>query len=413
MKANRSYCRRVDLRSSHLYWPLTAPIPKLGSRPGRRLDVDVLIVGAGITGALAAHELTKAGATVAIADSRRAGSGSTPASTALLQYEIDTPLVKLSTLLGKQHAEAAYQASFRALADLKALDRELGRCIELVPRRSLHLAVKQADLRTFRAEAAARSRISIPARVLSRTDLHAQFGLSRPGAILSEHAIEVNPLKLTYQLLRAAKARGAVVLPRTRLDLGSLVERSRPFRISLRSGTRLIAKYIVIATGYETPEEFHEIAQLIELRSTFALATTPVRTAPWPEAALLWDAGDPYFYARAVADGRVLIGGEDEPFTTAAARDKMIGSKSQVLMKTLRTLLPHLRCTAAFRWAGTFAQTKDGLPYIGQHRKWPGVYFALGYGGNGITFSLIAAQIISASICGKSHRSERLFRFDR
>lgn len=375
--------------------------------------MDVLIVGAGITGALVAHELTKAGATVAIADSRRAASGSTPASTALLQYEIDTPLVKLSSMLGRKHAEAAYRASFRALGEFRALNRELGQDIDLIPRRSLHLAVKQSDLRAFRAEAVARSRIGIPVQMLSRSSLREQFGLSRPGAILSQHALEVNPLKLTYRLLRSAQESGAIVLPRARLDLSSLVENVRPFRITLRSGARIAAKHIVVATGYETPEEFKEIANLTELRSTFALATTPVRSEPWPEAALLWDAGDPYFYARTTADGRVLIGGEDEPFTTAAARDKMIGSKSRTLLKNLRTLLPHVRCSAAFRWAGTFAQTKDGLPYIGQHRKWPGVHFALGYGGNGITFSLIAAKIISASICGKAHRSAKLFRFDR
>jgi glycine/D-amino acid oxidase-like deaminating enzyme len=381
--------------------------------PGRRLNVDALIVGSGITGALVAYELAKTGAKVAITDSRLIASGSTPASTALLQYEIDTPLVKLTRMLGKKHAEAAYMASFHALADVRSIGRELGNDVELVPRRSLQLAVKRADYRAFAGEVKARKKIGIPVTLVSRENLRSRFGLDRPGAILNENALEVNPLKLTYRLLRAAEERGAMVLPRTRLDLSSLVEKSRPFRLTLPSGARIVAKHIVIATGYETPEEFAEIASLTELRSTFALATSPVRAEPWPERILLWDAGDPYFYARTTADGRVLAGGEDEPFTSAAARDALIAWKSRTLLKTLRKLIPELKCRAAFRWAGTFAQTKDGLPYIGAHHKWPGVHFALGYGGNGITFSVIASKILAESIAGRVHPLARLFRFDR
>ncbi len=375
--------------------------------------MDALILGAGVTGALAAYQLTKAGASVAIVDSRRPASGSTPASTALLQYEIDTPLVKLSAMLGKKHAEAAYRESFRALADLQSLVHDLGDDVDLAARRSLHLAVKTSDYRGFGAEAKARCAIGIPAKTISRAELRSRFGLERPGAILSENAFEVNPLKLTYRLLRGARDRGAIVLRRTQIDLAALVEKARPFRLILRNGTRVTAEHIVIATGYETPKEFREISLLTELRSTFALATTPARSEPWAERALLWDAGDPYFYVRTTADGRILAGGEDEPFTTASARDALIATKSRRLMRKLRELLPDLNCSADFRWAGTFAQTKDGLPYIGEHEEWRGVHFALGYGGNGITFSLIAANIIAAAVAGRGHPAARLFRFSR
>ena len=47
-----------------------------------------------------------------------------------------------------------------------------------------------------------------------------------------------------------------------------------------------------------------------------------------------------------------------------------------------------------WRWGGTFGETEDGLPYIGTARQFPHGYFALGYGGNGITFSWIAANLL-------------------
>ena len=403
----------MNLRSAQPYWPSTLRRPSFAKKHSRRRGVDVLIIGAGITGALAAYELSKAGAKVAIIDRRPVASGSTPASTALVQYEIDTPLTKLASVLGKRHAGAAYVAAREALRELQRICTDIGDNVDLVSRRSLHLAVKPADVRDFRAEVAARSTIGISTKLLSRAALASRFGFDRPGAILSEEAFEVNPLKLTYHLLRAAQQRGVIIWPRTWIDASCLVESARPFRIAISDGSRLTANRVVIATGYETLEEFAEVAQLTELRSTFALATTPVRAEAWPESMLIWDAGDPYFYARTTVDQRILIGGEDEPYTNAATRDAMIVSKSRRLMGKLRELVPKVRTRAAFRWAGTFAQTEDGLPYIGEHPRWPGVSFALGYGGNGITFSVLAAKIIAAAACGKVHPAAGLFRFDR
>ncbi len=66
-----------------------------------------------------------------------------------------------------------------------------------------------------------------------------------------------------------------------------------------------------------------------------------------------------------------------------------------------------------YRWAGTFGETKDGLAYIGQIRQMPRCYFALGFGGNGITYSAIAAEIIREAMAGRQHSDAHLFRFDR
>ena len=64
-------------------------------------------------------------------------------------------------------------------------------------------------------------------------------------------------------------------------------------------------------------------------------------------------------------------------------------------------------------WCGTFSSTDDGLPYIG---TWPGVdrmFYALGYGGNGITFSMIAAQLIKNKLKGIEDEREDVFSFAR
>jgi glycine/D-amino acid oxidase-like deaminating enzyme len=116
---------------------------------------------------------------------------------------------------------------------------------------------------------------------------------------------------------------------------------------------------------------------------------------------------------RTTDDGRIFIGGEDDRFRNPERRDRLIGKKSERLAKKFREMFPNIAFETAFSWAGTFGETEDGLAYIGEHSDWPNAYFALGYGGNGITFSLLAAEIIRDAIIGGRNDDADLFRFDR
>ena len=82
-------------------------------------------------------------------------------------------------------------------------------------------------------------------------------------------------------------------------------------------------------------------------------------------------------------------------------------------MKKYRRLFPDLPLEVAYAWAGTFGETKDGLAYAGVHPRFPHAYFALGYGGNGITFSVIAAEIIRNYFLDQANPNAKLFRFGR
>ena len=94
-------------------------------------------------------------------------------------------------------------------------------------------------------------------------------------------------------------------------------------------------------------------------------------------------------------------------------RDALISQKTRTLVKKFGRLFPDLQLEVAYAWAGTFGETKDGLAYIGVHPRFPHACFALGYGGNGITFSLIAAEIIRDYFLGRTNRDAHLFRFGR
>jgi glycine/D-amino acid oxidase-like deaminating enzyme len=133
----------------------------------------------------------------------------------------------------------------------------------------------------------------------------------------------------------------------------------------------------------------------------------------WYGNSLIWETAQPYLYLRTTGDRRILIGGKDDAFQDADKRDRVLPLKAKTLERAFNKLFPKIDFKTDFQWAGTFASTKDGLPYIGTIRQHPRTYFALGFGGNGITFSAIAGQMIADMLSGKKNRDAEIFAFDR
>ena len=404
----------MDLRSGCEYWtqkngdlaPHAAPLD-------RDLSAHVVIIGGGITGALAAHYLTEAGVDTVMVDRRSPAAGSTAASTGLLQYEIDKPLVELSALVGPAHAARAYRLGVDALDEFERLTRELGDDCGFARRRSVFLATTPEMAELLAVECRARAAVGLRVEYLSRARLEGAFGFDRPGAILSEDAAEVDPVRMTAALVRCAAGRGLRVFAHTPVE--DYRSDGRAVTLSTAAGYRVRADHVIFATGYETPTFLTDVA--VELKSTYALAARVERRRNLEPAIhdlpLLWETGTPYFYARSDGPDRLIAGGEDDDFADPAARDARIGEKAERVAGKVARLLPHVSFEVDCAWAGTFAETPDGLPYIGPHRQCPGGLFALGYGGNGITFGLIAARLLRDQSLGRPNADAEVFRFDR
>jgi glycine/D-amino acid oxidase-like deaminating enzyme len=88
--------------------------------------------------------------------------------------------------------------------------------------------------------------------------------------------------------------------------------------------------------------------------------------------------------------------------------------EAEELTRDLAALYPVLEdVRPEYAWEGLFATTPDGLPYIGTHRRYPRHLFALGYGGNGMTFGFLAAQILARALTGRPREDDALFAFNR
>ncbi|HEX8325678.1 MAG TPA: FAD-binding oxidoreductase [Tepidisphaeraceae bacterium] len=400
----------MDLRSSETVWAIpTAAFP---TEPlATDIACDVAIIGSGISGALAAHHLTQTpGRSVVMLDARAVSQGSVAASTALLQYEMDTTLTDLIAKVGRRRAERCYRLCLNAIGQFDDLVRDLGDDCGYRRRPSLYLSGDDADAADLYAEWHARRAAGISVQFLDRRRLLADYGIDRSAGLLSRDAAEVDPLRLTRRLLQCAAEQGLTVHGHTK------VNRYEPtpggVTLTTAAGHTVRAGRVIFCTGYETETFLGQ--SYVTLSSTFAVVSEPVDSFDgWRDRCLIWEAQTPYFYCRTTADNRIIIGGEDEPTTDPAERDAMLPAKTAALVRQFRALFPRIPFRPAKSWAGTFAESHDGLPYIGQHPRFPNGTFSLGYGGNGITFALIAARLIRDELNGRPNPDAALFGFDR
>jgi glycine/D-amino acid oxidase-like deaminating enzyme len=389
----------MDLRSGHPYWLIRNGLRHSFAPLTKNVRCDVAVIGAGITGALVAWHLIEAGFDTVVLDQRDAGWGSTAASTALLQYEIDTPLVKLSERLGREHA----------IHKLRDLTSRLPDACGFSLRPSIQIAPNVKSARGMVREFEMRSEHGFDVELLDAPDLKKRFGFDKPAALWSKDAAQVDPYHLTYELLTLGLAEKLRVHDRTRVVDYDLRKRSATLQTDRGAAVR--CKWVVFATGYEVAAILRR--EIVDLRSTFALVSEPVSDPPWQDECLFWEWADPYLYFRVTDDRRIMVGGEDEPFHDADKRDALLGEKTKVLLRKFARYFPRLPLEVAFAWAGTFGETKDGLGYIGQVPEFPSAFFTLGFGGNGIVYSILAAELIRDKLFEVPNPYEGLFDFER
>ncbi len=405
----QSLTHKYDLRTGRSVWQ-TRSLPVIAHRSlTKDAKADVLIIGAGISGALIADALSDAGLTVLIADRRGPILGSTPASTALLQYDIDVPLCRLVQQIGTARAEGIWQRSSLALNALRERQRHLGIQADAINRDSLYLEGTELDEDGLLQEANARRRAGFEVTFLDRRTTKKRFGITSRAGLLSYDQLAVDPRRLAGGFLRAALSRGTqIVAP---VEVTELATTERGVIAATIQGPSIRVRHVVFASGYEFPKSVPQKGHAII--STWAIATKSQPRGLWPERCFLWEASSPYLYIRVGPDDRVICGGEDEKFSDEDTRDSLIEKKSAILEKKLGRLFPRLDPQAEFKWCGSFGTSKTGTPSIGPIPRLKRCYAAIGYGGNGITFSMLAAQILRGMITGVGDSDADLFSFTR
>lgn len=403
-----SVTKKRDLHTDTPLWSLT---PRIGVRSHispRKRYYDVVIVGAGISGALMAHALADGTRSVLVIDRRKPVGGSSLASTAMIQHEIDVPLGELQRMIGKSDAKRVWARSMDAVEKLATKIELLDLSCGFERKRALFLSGDEMGWRALKNETGLRNDAGFDAQFLDAATLRSEYGVDRTGAIRTDCSASANPAQMTAEFLRHSMRSGAELVCGP--EVVDISRKTDEVELVLSTGKVLRCGNAVFCTGYEFLDKVARADHSI--MSTWAIATRPNAPRPeWLEKCLVWEASDPYLYLRATSDGRIVAGGEDEDDPKAHEDQRKLKAKQKTIARKVGVLLGLDIGEIEFAWAGAFGVTPTGLPIIDEVPGMKNVFTVMGYGGNGITFSQIASEIIAAKLSGHQDKDFDLFRF--
>jgi glycine/D-amino acid oxidase-like deaminating enzyme len=400
----------VDLHTNYPYSLIRHGIINTFPSLDRNVSTDVVIAGAGVSGALAAWYLVQKGINCMVVDKRHAGMGSTAASTSLIQYEIDTPLHQLIKKAGYKNAVTSYHLCRQAVYDLQQVCEELNNRKLFESKCSLQYASYKKDVNQLKEEYKVRKENGFELDFFTAEEVTNCFGLQAPAAILTKEAAQLDAYVFTHEILKKVQNNCCPIFDHT--EIISIKHNRRNVVLTAASNYTITARKLVIACGYESQQYLTK--KIEKLKCTYAIVSEVFNLQEfWYRNCLIWETAQPYLYIRTTNDNRIIVGGKDTKYLPAERQRLMLRNKSAALKESFQQLFPHLSFKTDFQWSGAFGNTTDGLPYIGSVPEHPDTFFALGYGGNGITFSIVAAQMIAEAISGKKPPGLSVFSFTR
>jgi len=381
----------MDLFAGMPYWPDTVPDrPRYEALQGDA-DCDVVIVGAGSSGAQTAYQLTKAGLNVVLLDKRQPGTGSTAVNTALLQYAGEKSFVTLKNAFGETAAVRHFKLCSAAIDEMEAVCKELPFNPQFTRRNSLYYASKPEDTAQLQDEYRLLRKHGFDVEWWAADRITARFPFRSAAALYYRNDAEMNPYAYTIGLLELAKERGARVYG----DTAVTGRHAHDGGIELRTaqGFTVRALQAVYASGYECLDV--KPTPNASMVSSYSVVTEPVGDlSSWHGRSLIWETARPYIYMRTTPDNRIIVGGLDEPITDADERDVKLTRKIALLLEEFRKRFPDIPVKPGHGVAAFYGGTHDGLPMIGRFPELPRCFFLYGYGDNGLVYGQVLSRII-------------------
>lgn len=366
--------------------PTPAPAPVLPAR------VDVLVVGAGITGLCAARALARRGIGVAVLETHAVGWGASSRNGGMVLTGHKIGAASLRSRYGIDLARRLYQASIDSvelvagIVDSERIDCNFHRSGHLA------LAAKASHYPYYCREAELLARdFGHEVRLVPRAALSAEIGSgSYFGGVVDERSGGINPARYVAGLAAAARRAGATLHERCRVE--RIERHGGQWRVQSTAGT-VDAGEVVMATSGYTGEVASELQRKLLPIGSYVIASEPLpenlANELSPTGRMMYDSWHFLHYFRLTPDRRVLFGGRARfvPESPASVR-----ASAEDLRRAMVAIYPQLAGTRVdYAWGGTLDFTYDTMPHIGVA---DGYSFALGYAGHGVALaSLLGTQV--------------------
>lgn len=392
------------------YWWEAAPRPARADTPLPR-EIDVAIVGSGLTGLNAARVLARAGRSVAVIDAADLGYGASTRNAGYVGRTLKHRFVTLERKLGLERAvaiyremRAAYDAVFETVKT-EGIDCKLTMYGRYVP------APSPAHYEDLAEEYGAQRRhLGVEFEMVPRAAQHRELGSDQYfGGVVIPDLAGLHPGLYHAGLLERAIQAGALMISHTPVT-GIGVEGPNRFQVRTSRGN-ILARDVLVATNGYTDAASPWLRQRVIPFNAYMIATEPLASDVidriLPNSRTVIEGNHDALFIRRSPDGRsILFGGLTgrrlEPMNVKAAR----------LLPMLQAMVPDLAgARLAHAWTGKCSATLDMYPHFG---RYDGIHYALGYCFAGVPMGTYlgrkAAQSILGSPEAKTVFAERPFR---
>jgi glycine/D-amino acid oxidase-like deaminating enzyme/nitrite reductase/ring-hydroxylating ferredoxin subunit len=352
------------------------------------VEVDVAVVGAGITGVTAAVLLKRAGKRVALLDAKRIVRGATGYTTAKVTAGHGVVYTQLADAFGEDGARI-YAESNQAAVERIA---ELGTDCDFERKDNYVVAEKPEEREQVEREAETMRRLGLPASFVTETPL--PYGVA--GAVRLENQAQFHPRKYLLALAETIPGEGSHVFENTR---ARFVNASEPSVVETEQGN-VRATDVILATHLPFMDRGFFFAKAHPHRS-YAVAA-PIDPAKAPDGMFI-NAGQPTRSVRTIRDGdRLLIqtGGQGHKPGLPGEEES---ERYDVLEAFLREHWPDAG-PVEYRWSTQDYMSVDRVPFVGRlNRRSKHVFVATGFNKWGMTAGTVAAEILSDTMLGREN----------
>lgn len=362
------------------------------------LSVDVAIIGGGMAGALSAYMLSKQGKKVALIEKEKIGTGATGVTTAFLTQSIDTDFTDIISMLGEKKAELVADSHRDAIECIERIVKEENIDCDFVRCSNYIYTDTEKDTDMLKEEHDAMKNLGIHVAFKKYSEL----GIPNTAYIEVYNQAKFHPLKFMKGILHAAEKEGALIFENTEAKEIFDGHRIRTPLADIR------ADWIISATY----EPFGNPPGLFFKKGMYVSYVYEVMMPHLKlEEGTYEDTDNPYHYFRVdkEKDGvRIIVGGEDHRQDIPVNAEKNFKALAEFIDSTF----PDKKYEITRQWSGPILEPIDGLAFIGPHKE-DHVLYALGFSGNGMTYSMISALIFSNIIFKKEDPWLAVYRADR
>ena len=395
----------MQLNDGELFWRKKSKINRTYPYLTRDINCDVLIIGGG-------YFLANEGANVVIVEKNIIGFGSTVSSTALLDYQTDMDIYKLEKIIGAQGAKRVYNLCHEALSKFDKINKKLKANTEFYIQDNIYFTNRFMQKSTIAREFEIRKKMGFDT---SYIDNHNLINLNS-AIITKKSSAVVNPYQFTQSLFEYLnKLENVKIFEHTEIeDIKCLADLNV---CKTNNNFKIKADKVVFASGIETVKILPNLP--VELNRTFTLVSEPIpELKKYNTNFTARDNLDPFHYFRFTSNNRIIFGGENIKHTDRQTDSRYLTSISNDKYRKLfnfihKTLYKIEDIPIEFAFSSVYASTKDGLPIIDEIPNMSNCFCNLGFGTNGIIYSLIGADMLKDAIKGFYTKDINFFRLNR